>query len=84
MATLLIAGLPVAGKSTYCRWLVQEHGYEHLDSDAQRDDPIIVAVNTGDADAVRNATRLLRSFGPDVVLDWGFPSHWGDGRRGGG
>jgi shikimate kinase len=31
--TLLVCGIPGSGKTTYCRWLAQQKGFDHLDFD---------------------------------------------------
>ena len=73
---MMISGLPGAGKSTFCRWLVANHGYVHLDVD-HLDECRELLVLLGDQrpGAADQIVRLLRSMGDDVVLDWGFPPH---------
>jgi len=74
---LLLAGLPATGKSSFARWLVQEHGFLHVDVEA----PGRLAelgleaawrrcFDTGNGTAL---VRGLRAIAPRVVVDWGFP-----------
>jgi len=71
MAHLLIAGLPGAGKSYFCRWLSDNHGYIHVNADDLTDPDVqrLLAPNVGN---VKPVAADLIARGPDVVLEWGF------------
>jgi hypothetical protein len=74
---LLIAGIPAAGKSHFCGWLAQHHGFVHVDPEQEGR-----LEQLGIAEVWRRAFHdhdpgelldALRALGPRVVLDWGFP-----------
>jgi hypothetical protein len=73
MVDLLIAGLPGAGKTTYCQWLRENHGYHHIDVDSGADPDISNRLGDDRPGAVVVTARRIRDKGPNVVLDWGFP-----------
>lgn len=74
MAHILIAGLPGAGKSSYCHWLAEHHGYVHIDVDHCTNDEVVLSLKDQRPGAVVASAKLMRAKGQDVVLDWGFPS----------
>jgi hypothetical protein len=61
---LLIAGIPATGKSTFARWLVEQHGYHRCPSGEEPGSDFLSEV------------IATRSAWPDVVIDWGFPVGW--------
>ena len=71
MPLLLISGQPGAGKSTFCRWLAEEHGYIHVETDVDWGTwgPFLTAEDLASARQVRNK---IRGLGPDVAFEWGF------------
>ena len=58
---LLIAGIPASGKSTFARWLVDDHGYVRCPSGEEPGATFL--------DEIDGA----RAEHPNVVIDWGFP-----------
>ena len=68
---LLISGQPGAGKSSFCRWLANQHGYVHVETDVEwaQWGPYLGASDLASARDARNQIRLL---GPDVAFEWGF------------
>lgn len=66
VAFLLTSGLPGAGKSTYCEWLAQQHGYYHWETDVGWSE---WSQLIGDAAAARHAAAAR---GEKVVVEWGF------------
>jgi len=72
--TILVCGIPGSGKTTYCRWLAQQKGFDHLDFDellSGRGAPahlgLIVLVKTNPKDFVHKLSRRKLT-----VIDWGF------------
>jgi len=76
---LLIAGIPAAGKSHFCAWLAEHHGFVHVDPERPGClDELSITGAWGQALREDDPTELLsalRALGPRVVLDWGFPPH---------
>jgi hypothetical protein len=76
---LLIAGIPAAGKSHFCAWLAENHGFVHVDPERPGClDELSITGAWGQALRDDDPTELLsalRALGPRVVLDWGFPPH---------
>src|SRR5437867_1012698 len=74
---LLVSGTPAAGKSTYCRWLEQEHGFMHFDIDAQmfQGTGVERAWNSifQPGGSVQPFIRTLHQWLRSVAIDWGFP-----------
>lgn len=78
-SVVLIAGIPGAGKSTFCEHLTLDKGWLHLDIDwLDRSKPWPneklrqawnVAIQTGDP---ATFIRACKKFG-NVIIDWGFP-----------
>src|SRR4029077_6677540 len=56
---VLISGIPGTGKSCFANWLHENHGFVHLDVDAQGQLP--------STDWLLQQNRL--------VIDWGFPAN---------
>jgi hypothetical protein len=82
MAHLLIAGLPGAGKTFFCRWLASEHGYVHVETDRSQTDELVTQLLDPAPCNVKPAAEGLKGRGPDVVLEWGFaPSQLGKVRQ---
>lgn len=74
MTLLLIAGLPGAGKSEYCKWLDRDHGHQRVEFDVQaqlRTSFAGLIGASGNAARARDAVRRLSELGPSVVLEWG-------------
>jgi hypothetical protein len=69
VTALLIAGLPGAGKSQFCRWLAQEHDFVHIDTDV---DPVINELASQNQRVVLSAATGLIGRGPRIALEWGF------------
>ena len=71
MHLLLISGQPGAGKSTYCQWLSEKHGYVHVETDAEWRawGPLLTDPEFRSAVEIRNR---LRQLGPNVAFEWGF------------
>lgn len=74
MAHVLIAGLPGAGKTHFCRWLEADRHYHHIEADhaAVFDPAVQLLVAAGTVNVSRSA-ESFKARGPDVVLEWGFP-----------
>jgi hypothetical protein len=74
---LLISGIPVSGKSTFCRWLEEKKGFLHLDVEKPGvldRHGLAQAWNTlFDANRTAPFIDALDSFNRPVVIDWGFP-----------
>jgi len=66
---LLIAGLPGAGKSHFCRWLAAECEFAYIETDS---DPVIDALAARNLRVVVAAASELKDRGPNVALEWGF------------
>jgi hypothetical protein len=60
---LLIAGIPARGKSTFARWLVNNHDFVRCPSGEEPDASFYAEIDRA------------RSARPNVVIDWGFPLH---------
>lgn len=58
---LLIAGIPASGKSSFARWLVDNHDYVRCPSGEEPGASFLTEIDQA------------RSAGPNVVIDWGFP-----------
>jgi hypothetical protein len=69
VTALLIAGLPGAGKSHFCRWLAAHHDFAHVETDR---DPIINGLVAPDTHAVLSAVAAVKGRAAAVVLEWGF------------
>jgi hypothetical protein len=69
VSALLIAGLPGAGKSQFCGWLAQEHGFAHIETDV---DGVVTALAANDLRVVLAAATELKERAPEVALEWGF------------
>jgi hypothetical protein len=69
VSTLLIAGLPGAGKSHFCRWLAAECDFAYIESDS---DPVTGALAARDLRVVLAAASEIKDRGPNVALEWGF------------
>jgi len=61
---LWITGIPAVGKTTFCRWLRNEHGYDSCF------DPGEPGVPVPDVEGFLRAT----ASNVDVVVDWGIPA----------
>jgi hypothetical protein len=73
MAYLLIAGLPGAGKSYFCRWLQDEAGYVFVETDrVVQTDGAVRQLLSSDTLNVSWAASDFISRGADVVVEWGF------------
>ena len=73
VTSLLISGLPGAGKSTFCAWLAHERGFVHVETDVLFGRDLAVnALAAPDPAAVAAAATELMGRGPSVVLEWGF------------
>jgi hypothetical protein len=73
MPLLLISGQPGAGKSTYCRWLEKEHGYTHVETDAEWSAwGRLLTTDLDEIGPARDVRNRLRQYGPNVALEWGF------------
>jgi hypothetical protein len=59
---ILITGIPATGKSTFARWLADEHGYVRCPSGEEPNPSTFFA----DVDRARDTSA-------NVVIDWGFP-----------
>ena len=70
-SVLLICGVPGAGKSTFCDWLVESLGYHRVDVDTNSD-PAICGLLVPTAAGAEQLMVALVACQP-VVLDWGFP-----------
>ncbi len=57
---LLVTGVPCTGKSTFSRWLANEHGF-------------VVCHSDHDPNFIQDAATAA-STGKKVVLDWGIPA----------
>lgn len=77
---LLVAGIPATGKSHLGRWLAREQGFVHVDvEEAGRLRAVgleRVWQETFTEDDGSSLVAALKSLGPRVVLDWGFPPNW--------
>ena len=74
----LISGIPVSGKSTFCRWLEEKKGFVHLnvEEDSVLDRHGLVTVWNALFDAGGGAAPFIQAldrFRRPVVIDWGFP-----------
>jgi hypothetical protein len=73
---VLIAGIPGAGKSTFCGWLKQEKGFIHLEFDkllvgaGQSDELSLIAVLK--SRGVEAFIAELRKLRKNVAIEWGF------------
>jgi hypothetical protein len=76
---ILIAGIPAAGKSTFCRWLSREHQYVHWEFDQMLADPraypkevepLLEMICASGAEQIEALTKQLPER---LVIDWGFP-----------
>ena len=72
--TILVCGIPGSGKTTYCKWLVQQKGFDHLDFDellSGRGAPahldLTALLRTKPKDFIHKLSRRRRT-----VIDWGF------------
>jgi hypothetical protein len=73
VTSLLISGLPAAGKSTFCAWLALEHGFVHVETDVLFGrDPVVNALAAPDPRTAASAATALMERGPEVALEWGF------------
>ena len=73
MTALLIAGLPGAGKSPFCRWLALKHDFVYIETDRLfGQDGVVDALAADDLEMVVAAARKLKESGPKVTLEWGF------------
>ncbi|MBI3549871.1 MAG: hypothetical protein HY078_12610 [Elusimicrobia bacterium] len=77
---ILIAGIPAAGKSTFCRWLSREHQYVHWEFDQMIADPrayypkeIEPLLDMVRESAPEKIEALTRQLPERLVIDWGFP-----------
>jgi len=73
---ILVCGVPGSGKTTYCAWLSQEKGFDHLDFDLLflgRGKPVHLelfqVLKKSHKDFIH---KILRKKKP-TVIDWGFP-----------
>ena len=69
LTVLLIAGRPGAGKSEFCRWLRDNRGYVHVETDKEPD-WILLALGARDGSPTPLLERL-QQVGPDVAFEWG-------------
>lgn len=74
---LLIAGVPCAGKSQFCRWLQEHHGFQHIDTDGTPNPIDALGLRSawdagfsGNAEGFVAAVRDLRR---PIAFDWGYP-----------
>lgn len=72
MRHLLVAGLPGAGKSTFCRWLRDMHGYIYVESDHAEGDADVASLLDSSPGWVHEAGVHILRRGSKVVLEWGF------------
>lgn len=71
MPFVLLSGRPGAGKTAYGRWLAEQHGFVHVETDNEPTwVPHLCARAPREAAVAHN---LVRSLGPDVIVEWGFP-----------
>lgn len=76
MTFLLVSGLPGAGKSTFCHWLSQTHGYYHFDVDCETalGNPVARLLSDPRPGSLQDLVRQLSEGHERVAFDWGFPS----------
>lgn len=72
---LLVAGIPAAGKSSFCRYLTREHGFTHYDLECWP-----TGWPAPELRDVWNSSRPhfmseLRGRHLATALDWGVPPH---------
>jgi len=72
--TILVCGIPGSGKTTYCTWLAQRKGFDHLNFDellsgsgAPAHLDLIALLRTKPKDFIHKLSRRRRT-----VIDWGF------------
>lgn len=74
--SLFIAGVPAAGKTHFCNWLVDAHGYLHLDfekADSVRSNGVEVQVK--ELQKTGNPQPLIKELASKerpVAFNWGF------------
>jgi hypothetical protein len=63
---ILLSGLPAGGKTTLGNLLAADHGFSHIDMEAD---------SRGVAEAHRDPEAFVRAFphDRDVIVTWGFP-----------
>lgn len=76
---ILIAGIPAAGKSSFCRWLSREHQYVHWEFDKLLADPkaapkeLEPLLDLACESAPEKIAALVSQLPERLVIDWGFP-----------
>jgi hypothetical protein len=70
---VLFSGLPAAGKSWFCGYLVREHGFTHYDLESFPQGWPQPALKTAWDTNRSEFVRQLKDAHPNVALDWGFP-----------
>src|SRR5262245_25821565 len=75
---ILISGIPGSGKSTFCRWLSQEHQYVHWEFDRMLADPRVYPkeveplLDLAVESAPEKIETLISKLPDSLVIDWGF------------
>jgi hypothetical protein len=71
MALVLLSGRPGSGKTTFGRWLTQERGFIHVETDSEWSTwgPMLCVQDLQQALKTRNRARAL---GANVMVEWGF------------
>jgi hypothetical protein len=69
---LLISGIPATGKSTFCRYLSEEHGVAHYDLENPDGWPHPALHKVWERNRSEFVARLTSAHS-HVALDWGFP-----------
>jgi len=64
MTHLLLSGRPGAGKTHVGKWLAEQHGFKHIETD----DPAGMQTLTD----LLNSVQTPQSLGDNVVVEWGF------------
>jgi hypothetical protein len=77
----LISGAPGTGKSTFGRWLEEQHGFAHVDLENDGLERFGLApprqrIARLPPDDVEPFLSALRQLDRPVVIDWGFPLPW--------
>jgi hypothetical protein len=79
---LFVAGVPATGKSWLGKWLVENHGYIHIDAEAADGadfDKVGVRNEWNNLILTGRATKFdkaIRKLSVPVIVDWGFPTRF--------
>jgi hypothetical protein len=68
MRFLLVAGIPASGKSSFGRWMSQQHRFRHEDLEKHSNH-----LEWLQRKPARSFIDEVRWGQPDFILDWGFP-----------